>query len=116
MVCNWKEFSEKHGIPVNDQYFLVYCETREKMEAYARMLQKEYGFKKIYVNPGTIPRGTWIYINLNTKLMFHGNIGVDVLDGPVVGNHALTMDEFILIADIYRKYEGHRLLVFPETD
>ena len=112
MVCNWKDYSKLNDIPINDQYFLVYCETREKMEAFARMLQKEYGFKKIYVNPGTIPRGPWIYINLNTKLMFHGNIGVDVLKGPVVGDHAITMEEFLQIVRIYRKYEGYGLLNF----
>ena len=101
MVNNWKEYLSLNDIPINDQYFLVYCETREKMESYARMLHEEHGFKRINVNPGNIPRGPWVYVNLNTMLMFHGNIGVNVLEGPVIGNHALTMDDFLQIVKIY---------------
>ena len=55
----------------------------------------------------------WFYISLNTKLWFSGMIGVNLLSGDeFVGNHAITLNEFYLIDDIFKKYEGHNLLSF----
>ena len=115
MNRTWKDYSEEKGIDINDQYFLVYCETVNEMEEFARILNKDYGIHRIDVNPGSIPRGPWLYVNLNTGLMFHGNIGVNVLGGPVIGGHALKMHEFLGILNTYSKYDGLGILEFGGT-
>ena len=114
MGKTWQRISDERGIPLNDQYFMVYCETKEKMYEFRKKLYEEYDFIFIDAYSGGLPTGPWIYANLNSKFMFYGNIGVNLLSGPVVGDHALTMEEFIQIADIYRKYKGYSLLVFSE--
>ena len=114
MPNTWRNYSKQNNIPINDQYFLIYCETVDRMNEFARILHDSYGLKKIDANPGSIPRGPWIYANLNTKLMFHGNIGVDVLGGPVIGGHAIMMEEFIDILEMFKKYDGLRLLQFDD--
>ena len=114
MSRSWKEYCSENNIPSDNSYhfFLVYCDTTEKMEKFSYSIYQQYGINRINANPGSIPRGPWLYVSLNGKLQFHGNIGVDVLGEPVIGNHAITMDEFIIIANIYQKYENKRLLVF----
>jgi hypothetical protein len=114
MTNTWKNYSKQNDIPINDQYFLIYCETVDKMHEFARILHDSYGLTKIDANPGSIPRGPWIYANLNTKLMFHGNIGVDVLGGPVIGGHAILMEEFIDILEMFKKYDGLKMLQFDD--
>ena len=114
MSDTWQNISKKRGIPLNDQFFLVYCETKEKMYGFERTLKERYGFEFIRAYSGGLLVGPWMYVNLNTGFMFYGNVGADIISGPVIGDHALTMEEFILIADIYQKYRGFSLLVFSE--
>ena len=110
----WQSFSKEKGVELNDQYFLVYCETIEKTYEFEEELQDKFGFIGIPASGGALPSGPWIYANLNTKYMFIGKIGVNLLSGPVVGNHALTRTEFLEIVNIFMKYEGLSMLVFPK--
>lgn len=114
MSGTWQSISRERGTPLNDQYFMVYCETKEKMYDFRERMKENYGFEFIPAYSGGLLTGPWMYFNLNTRFMFYGNIGVNVLSGPVIGEHALTMDEFVQIADIYKKYEGKSLLAFTE--
>ncbi len=46
----------------------------------------------------------WIYINLTSKVYAAGMPGIPVTS--VIGDHAITFDEFIVIYNIYKKYCG----------
>ena len=52
-----------------------------------------------------LPRGEWIYINMVTKTFRYGTIGIAVIP-EVIGNHTISVDDFITIANIYKKYEN----------
>ena len=44
----------------------------------------------------------WIYINLNSKTFAFGIPGIPVVEA--IGNHAITINEFKIIYNIYKKY------------
>ena len=50
----------------------------------------------------------WIYINIYSKVYAPGVPGVGVT--KVVGDHAITFDEFQTIYNIFKKYEGLSVL------
>ena len=52
----------------------------------------------------------WLYINLNSKKYSGGKNGVSL--AAIVGNHAITLKEFLQIYFIYKKYEGKKPLEF----
>ncbi len=52
----------------------------------------------------------WAYANITRKEYAYGMPGV-ALAKPL-GNHAITIDEFKTIYEIYKKYEGKDLFVF----
>lgn len=52
----------------------------------------------------------WVHINITRKQYAYGMPGV-CLAQPI-GNHAITLEEFITIYDIYKKYEGKDIFVF----
>lgn len=55
----------------------------------------------------------WFYVNLNDKLFFSGRIGIDMLSGrECIGKHAISFNEFLIIDDMFSKYEGHSVLDF----
>lgn len=51
----------------------------------------------------------WLYINIYTKAYAKGRGGIAL--APVVGDHAITWEEFLTIYAIYKKYEGLSVLV-----
>ena len=50
----------------------------------------------------------WIFVNLNSKKYALGVPGIE-LTTPI-GNHAITINEFKCIFDIYKKYHGKKIL------
>ncbi len=52
----------------------------------------------------------WIHINITRKQYTYGKPGCKVV--TPIGNHAITLQEFMTIYDIYKKYEGKEVLVF----
>lgn len=56
----------------------------------------------------------WVFINLSSKVFAPGMPGVSVTS--VIGNHAITMDEFMTIYHIFKKYEGLERLRMSKAD
>lgn len=54
----------------------------------------------------------WLFVNIHSKVFAKGRPGIAL--APVVGNHAITFDEFVVIYNIYKKYEGLRTLSFDK--
>ena len=52
----------------------------------------------------------WIYADITTKQYAYGMPGVEVVGE--IGNHAITINEFMTIYNIYKKYEGKSIFVF----
>ena len=53
---------------------------------------------------GTYLGVDWIFINLTSKVYAPGMPGVGIT--PTICNHAITLEEFITIYNIFKKYEG----------
>ncbi len=115
MGKTWQRISDERGIPLNDQYFMVRCETTEKMYEFRKRMEKEYGLEWIDAASGGIPYGAGMFINLNSGLMFYCNLGANNLSGPWIGNKAISMDEFVQIAEIYRKHTEKGLFDFRKS-
>ena len=56
----------------------------------------------------------WLYINICSKVYAPGVPGVGVT--TVVGDHAITFEEFQTIYNIYKKYEGYSTLKMNEQE
>lgn len=56
----------------------------------------------------------WLYINIYSKVYAPGVPGVGVT--TVVGDHAITFEEFQTIYNIYKKYEGFSTLKMNEQE
>ena len=52
----------------------------------------------------------WAHVDITTKQYACGKIGIEVVG--VIGNHAITIDEFMTIYEVFKKYEGKELFVF----
>ena len=63
----------------------------------------EQGFKHAW-HKGHYGCCDWVYINITHKLFAYGMPGVPIVQA--IGNHAITIDEFWTIYDIYQKYVG----------
>jgi len=108
----WQNISKERGIPLNDQYFMVRCETNEKMYAFARHMKETYGFELIDACSGGIPFGASMFFNLTTGFMFYVNLGLNNLSGPWIGDVSITMEEFTEIVEIYRRHTENGSFVF----
>ena len=53
----------------------------------------------------------WVWVNIETKVYGRGRPGVAY--AGVIGSHAITIEEFKTIYDIYKKYVGYAVLDFP---
>lgn len=54
----------------------------------------------------------WVHVNITRKEYAYGMPGVEL--AKPLGNHAITIEEFYTIYDIYKKYEGKGIFVFHE--
>ena len=52
----------------------------------------------------------WVHVDITTKQYAHGMPGVEIVG--TIGDHAITISEFMTIYNIFRKYEGKCLFVF----
>ncbi|MBO4745902.1 MAG: hypothetical protein J5613_02435 [Alphaproteobacteria bacterium] len=52
----------------------------------------------------------WAFINMYNKIYILGRPGVGY--ASPINNHAITIEEFKTIYEIYKKYEGKELFVF----
>ena len=46
----------------------------------------------------------WVWVNIDTKVYARGRPGVKYSDS--IGGHAITIPEFMVIYQIFKKYEG----------
>lgn len=56
----------------------------------------------------------WAYINITSKQFAYGMPGVSIT--TPTGNHAITVDEFMTIYNIYKKYDGEDLFSCRDTN
>ena len=54
----------------------------------------------------------WAHVDITTKQFAYGMPGAELVGA--IGNHAITIDEFITIYNIYKKYNGLSALKLPE--
>ena len=52
----------------------------------------------------------WAWVNIETKVYGRGRPGVAY--AGVIGGHAITIQEFMTIYEIYKRYEGKKVLEF----
>jgi hypothetical protein len=57
---------------------------------------------------------SWVHVNITRKQYAYGMPGVELV--KPIGNHAITMEEFMTIYEIYEKYEGKNPLVFHSVN
>lgn len=69
---------------------------------------KENNYNWVNIS-SSIPRGPWYFINLNTRMCIVGRIGICQVS-EVVGNHAISVDDYILIAELFKKYDDLRFI------
>ena len=70
------------------------------------------GFKAEYFGHGNVDNA--IYVNINSKVYTWGMAGVSL--SAVVGNHAIHIDEFKQIYEIFKKYSGLTFSIYTEKD
>ena len=56
----------------------------------------------------------WLYVNIYSKVFAKGRGGIALT--KVVGDHAITFEEFKTIYDIFKKYEGLTVLKMNEQE
>lgn len=57
---------------------------------------------------------SWAFVNITHKLFAYGMPGVGIV--KPIGNHAITLEEFCRIYEIYEKYEGLDLMCFSKEE
>ena len=86
--------------------FLVCDETfKNSNSAFVEWLKSE-GFTYAWYK-GNYGVCDWAYINITSKQYAYGMPGVQIT--TPTGNHAITVDEFMVIYNIYKKYDGKEL-------
>ena len=73
---------------------------------------KSEGFKAEYFGHGNADHA--IYVNINTKVYTWAMAGVGL--SPIVGNHAIHIDEFMQIYKIFDRYSGFNLSIYSEEE
>lgn len=73
----------------------------------------ENGFKLAW-HKGHYDSCNWVYINITHRLFAYGMPGVKIVQA--IGGHAITIKEFLMIWDIYDKYDGLELLAMDEAE
>ena len=56
----------------------------------------------------------WVFINITHKLYACGMPGIKIVQP--IGDHAITIEEFMQIYNIYEKYKGLEPLKFPSNN
>ena len=86
--------------------FLVYGDDLGKQESMFINFLRAEGFQCKY----EFWDCPWVWVNIDTKVYGRGRPGVAY--AGIIGGHAITIDEFMSIYDIYKKYSGLKPLEF----
>ncbi len=73
---------------------------------------KNEGFER-WTKGKYYPDVDWIFVNINSKCYAFGMPGIKIT--TPLGEHAVTIEEFKVIYEIYRKYEGKAVLFYDES-
>ena len=92
--------------------FLVKDPTLENIDAPFYKWLRKNGFKHAW-HKGHYGC-SWAFVNITHKLYAYGMPGVGIV--KPIGNHAITLDEFYQIYNIYSKYEGLELMCFSKEE
>ena len=74
---------------------------------------RENGFKHAWYK-GHYDICNWVYVNITHRLFAYGMPGIEIVQA--IGGHAITIREFLLIWDIYNKYDGLEKLAMDRTE
>ena len=104
-----KELRISQGKP---EAFLVCNKSLESIHApFFKWLRDEgFTFAGYHGNYGC----HWAHVNITRKQYAYGMPGVELV--KPIGNHAITIEEFMTIYEIYKKYEGKNPLVFHSVN
>lgn len=88
--------------------FLVYDESfrKHRCDFYQWMLSEGFTGGTKHGDYGC----PWFHVSITKKQFAHGMPGVQIVQ--VTGNHAVTLEEFMEIYNIFKKYEGKKPLEF----
>lgn len=100
-----KELRISQGKP---EAFLVCDRSLESIHSpfYSWIRDEGFSFAGHHGNYGCY----WAYVNITRKQYAYGMPGVSLVQP--IGNHAITINEFMTIYRIYEKYQGKSPLVF----
>ena len=95
---------EERKIGSGTSCFLVKDESlKQEWRAPIYQWLKNEGFVS-WGRKGTYIGVDWIFINITSKVFAPGMPGVGIT--PTICNHAISLDEFMTIYNIFKKYEG----------
>lgn len=98
-----EESTDKYGISAGTAAILIREPGLQENSDFLSWLHTE-GFRYWSYSKGWYPNTDWIYVNLNSKLIARGMPGIRVTQE--LGNHAVSIDEFKQIYNIFAKYDG----------
>ena len=93
--------------------FLIKDESLKSINASFYQWLRENGFSYAW-RKGHYDVCDWCFVNITRKLFAYGTPGIGIV--TPIGNHAITLDEFYQIYNIYEKYRGLEALVMPPKD
>ncbi len=91
--------------------FLIKDDSLKSMDAPFYKMLRESGFKLAWYK-GHYDVCDWCFVNITHKKFAYGMPGVGIV--TPIGNHAITIEEFLTIYHMYEKYEGLDPLRFAE--
>lgn len=97
--------------PISGSTFVVCDRSLDSWDAdFYKWLESE-GFERWKKGKGIFDGVIWVYVNINSRLFTPGMPGIPITS-PIIGDHAITIDEFKTIYAIFKKYEGKDIFVF----
>ena len=98
---------------VDPEAFLVQDKSLKDIDAPFYVWLRDNGFKRAWYK-GHYDVCDWVFVNITHKIFACGMPGIKVV--APIGNHAITVDEFYTVYNIYSKYAGLDPLVFPSDN
>ena len=105
-------------LSANSSCFLIKDERLKKdwhlTAIYDFLKQEGFSGANVGTNLGCREGIDWLYINIYSKVFAKGRAGIAL--AKVVGDHAITFDEFVNIYNIYKRYEGFSILKMTKEE
>ena len=90
----------------NGCFLVRYNDERDNEMLLSYLKENQYQFIK---HSTSLPKGHWYFININTKVCTKGIVGVGMVS-DVVGNHAISVEDYIIIVEMFKKYKGLKFI------